>query len=78
MEAGEVEILHFVEVDHTLFDLLVPAEPSLLLLLQLLQHLLPLDGVVLTVHSHKVTVKRDGLNRGYSTMISLGVSLALE
>lgn len=78
VQAGEVKILHLIEVDHALLDLLVPAQPSLLLLLQLLQHLLPLDRVVLPVHSHKVAVERDGLSNASVTMMSLGVSLALE
>ncbi len=78
MQAWEVEVLHLIEVDHALLDLLVPTQPGLLLLLQLLQHLLPFDWVILAVHSHEVAVERNGLNNHWSTMMSFGVSLALE
>lgn len=78
MQAGEVEVLHLIEVDHALLDLLVPAQPGLLLLLQLLKHLLPFDWVVLAVHSHEVAVERNGLDNHWGTMMSFGVSLALE
>lgn len=63
VEAGEVDVLHFVEVDHTLLHFLVPAQPRLLLLAQLLEHLLALDRIILPVHSHKVPVKGYCLRR---------------
>lgn len=64
MKAWEVKILHLIEVDHALLDILVPTQPSLLLLLQFLQHLLALDWVILAVHSNKVSIERNSLNDG--------------
>lgn len=78
MKAGEVKKLHLVESDHTLLNLLVPAQPCLLLVLQFLKRFLALNRVVLAVHRHEVTVQRNSLHKGRVTMMSFGVNFALE
>jgi hypothetical protein len=78
VKAREVDILHFVEVDHTFLHFFVPAKPGLLLLAELLQHFFPFDRVVLAVHRNEVAVQRDSLYKQSSTIMSLGVILDLE
>ena len=78
METREVDVLHFIEVDHTLLHFLVPAEPGLLLLFELLEHLLALNRIVFSVHSYKVAVKRDCLRKRKGTIISFEVIFAVE
>ena len=78
METGEIEELHFVQVDHALLDFLVPGQVSLLLGLYLRNELSALDWVVFAVQSHEVPVQGDRLHYQISTMMSLGVTFAFE
>jgi len=78
MEAWEIEVFHFVKVNHAFLDLLVPAEPSLLLFLQFLQCLCALNWIIFPIKANEVTVERNGLSKNRFTMISFGVSLAFE
>lgn len=78
VKAREVDVLHFVEINHTLFHFFVPAEPRLLLLAELLQHLFALDRVVLPVHGDEVAVQRDSLRKRIITIMSFWVILDFE
>ena len=62
MQAGKVQELHFVQVDHALFDLFVPGQVGLFLVFQLGEELCADYGVVLAVQGYKVPVKWDRLS----------------
>ena len=66
MKAGEIEKLHFVQVYHTLFELLVPTKPGLLFFLQLFKHVLSFNWVVFSVHGNKVAIERNRLSKSNS------------
>lgn len=63
MQAREVNVLHFVKVDHTFFDFFIPCHPSLFLFIEFFYHLFTFNWVVFSVHGNEVSIKWDGLNK---------------
>ena len=61
METGKVNIFHLVEVNHALMNVFIPCHPGLFFIFQFLYHLWALNWIVLAVHSHEVSIQRNGL-----------------
>ena len=56
METGEVDVLHFVEINHAFVNILVPGHPCLFFILEFLNHLRAFDRIVLAVHCYEISV----------------------
>lgn len=61
MQTREINILHFVKVNHAFVNFLVPCHPGLFLALKFLDHFITFNRVVLAVHGYKIPVKGNGL-----------------